>query len=403
MWDWFTTNGVWILAALAIGFILFIIFRRWVEKIVTRIMPAQFFEREEHGQRILARVVIATGGIIILFAIGTVVVATFGIDVMPLLTGIGSWLLQHGTRILLIIAIGYLMQWVARSLIPQIIERSIKIKPEKHPDKEEIVRRAQTLSRVFAQTVTALIIFIVFFMILSEVDIDIAPLLAGAGVVGLAIGFGAQNLIKDILNGIFILVEGQYDVGDVVKVAGIAGLVEDINLRRTVLRDLDGIVHNIPNGEITTSSNYTEEYSRVNFNIRVAYEEDIDRCIAVLNKVGQEIMTDDVFGKMILTAPKVLRVDNFADSGVEIKILGDVKPLKQWDVMGELRKRIKKAFDKEGIEIPWPHTHVKLFFGDDAERGLVCPACRRPNLQRSKFCANCGAALSAEEKPHVSD
>ena len=403
MWDWFTANGAWIALALVTGFVLFLVFRRWVEKIITKVIPTQIFDHQERGRRIVARVIVGLGGIIILLGIATVVVATFGINVMPMLAGIGSWLLQHGTRILLIIAIGYLMHWVARVSIPQIIERSIKTKPEKHPDRDEIIRRSQTLSRVFAQTVTALIIFIVFFMILSEVDIDIAPLLAGAGVVGLAIGFGAQNLIKDILNGIFILMEGQYDVGDVVKVAGIAGLVEDINLRRTVLRDLDGIVHNIPNGEITTSSNYTEDLSRVNLNIRVAYEEDVDRCIAVLNKVGEELSKDDLFGPMILTPPRVLRVDNFADSGVEIKILGDVKPLKQWDVMGELRRRVKNTFDKEGIEMPWPHTHVKLFFGDDAERGLVCPACRRPNLQRSKFCANCGTALSAEEKPHVSD
>lgn len=396
MWEWFVANGMWILLALAVGFILFLIFRRWVEKIMGKIVPAQFFDQQDPGRRIIGRVIISLGGLFIALGITAVVVATFGIDVIPVLRGVGNWLLQHGVRIVIIIGIGYLMHWITKALVPQIMQRSIKVKPEKHPDKEEIARRAQTLSRVFAQTITALIIFIIIFMILSEVGIDIAPLLAGAGVVGLAIGFGAQSVIKDILNGIFILMEDQYDVGDVVKVAGIAGLVEDINLRRTILRDLDGIVHSIPNGEITTSSNYTEEYSRVNLNIRVAYEEDIDHCIQVINKVGEELMKDDVFGPMILTPPRVLRVDEFAESGLEVKILGDTKPLKQWDVMGELRKRIKKAFDKEGIEIPWPHTHVKVFFGDkQLNRDLICKACQNPNLQSSKFCSNCGAPLSS--------
>ncbi len=396
MWEWFVANGMWILLALAVGFILFLIFRRWVEKIMGKIVPAQFFDQQDPGRRIIGRVIISLGGLFIALGITAVVVATFGIDVIPVLRGVGNWLLQHGVRIVIIIGIGYLMHWITKALVPQIMQRSIKVKPEKHPDKEEIARRAQTLSRVFAQTITALIIFIIIFMILSEVGIDIAPLLAGAGVVGLAIGFGAQSVIKDILNGIFILMEDQYDVGDVVKVAGIAGLVEDINLRRTILRDLDGIVHSIPNGEITTSSNYTEEYSRVNLNIRVAYEEDIDHCIQVINKVGEELMKDDVFGPMILTPPRVLRVDEFAESGLEVKILGDTKPLKQWDVMGELRKRIKKAFDKEGIEIPWPHTHVKVFFGDkQLNRDLICKACQNPNLQSNKFCSNCGAPLSS--------
>lgn len=403
MWDFVVIHGTWILVALAAGFILFIIFRRWAEKLVSRLTPTQLFEQQEKGRRILARIVISLGGIVILIGIGMVTVATFGINVLPLLTGIGSWLLQHGTRIVIIIGIGYLMHWMGKVLVPQIIQRSIKIRPDKYPDKEEVIRRAQTLSRVFVQTVTALVIFVVFFMILSELDIDIAPLLAGAGVVGLAIGFGAQSLIKDILNGILILMEGQYDVGDVVKIADIAGLVENINLRRTILRDLDGIVHSIPNGEIKTASNYTEDYSRVNLNIRVAYEEDVDRCIEVINNVGKEIAKDDIFGPMILTPPQVLRIDEFTDSGVMLKILGNVKPLKQWDVMGELRRRIKRTFDKEGIEMPWPHAHVKLFFGDELEKGLICLACRHPYIKGSKFCANCGAALAPGEKPHVSD
>ena len=199
-------------------------------------------------------------------------------------------------------------------------------------------------------------------MILAEIGVNITPLLAGAGIAGVAFGFGAQSVVKDMLRGLFIIAQNQYNKGDVVRIAGITGLVEDVNMWRTVMRDLDGIVHTIPNGEVTTSSNYTKEWSRVNLNISVAYGEDLDHVIAVLNRVGAELAEDNTFGPMIIGTPRVLRVDNFGDSAIEIKILGETKPLKQWDVTGELRKRIKKAFDEEDIEIPWPH--IKLYYGD---------------------------------------
>lgn len=157
------------------------------------------------------------------------------------------------------------------------------------------------------------------------------------------------------------------------------------------MRDLDGAVHSIPNGEVTTSSNYTKDWSRVNLNISVAYGEDLDQVIEVINRVGNELTADEYFGPKIRSAPQVLRVDNFGDSGIEIKVLGEVKPLMQWEVTGELRKRIKKAFDEAGIEIPWPH--VKLYFGQTQAPGITCNACSWPNLAGSKFCANCGAKL----------
>ena len=225
----------------------------------------------------------------------------------------------------------------------------------------DIQKRVDTLSGVIVTSGQVLIIIVATFMILSELGINIAPVLAGVGVVGIAIGFGAQSLVKDIIAGIFIVAENQYRVGDVVKIADIGGLVEEINLRRTVLRDLDGIVHVVPNGEIRVASNLTKDWSRVNLNISVAYGEDLDRVIAVINRVGKELTEDPVWAPLILKAPQALRVDNLGDSGIEIKILGDTQPIKQWDVMGELRKRLKKAFDEEGIEIPWPHT--KVYFG----------------------------------------
>ena len=191
--------------------------------------------------------------------------------------------------------------------------------------------------------------------ILPELGVNIGALLAGAGLVGLAVGFGAQSLVKDVIAGMFILVENQYGKGDVVNLAGVGGVVEDVNLRRTVLRDLEGAVHTIPNGEITVASNLTRQWTRVNMNVSVAYGEDLDRVIAVINRVGEELAQDPDFGPLILGAPRVLRVDGFGDSGIEIKILGVTRPIQQWAVMGELRRRLKRAFDEEGIEIPFPH------------------------------------------------
>lgn len=275
-------------------------------------------------------------------------------------TPITDWLLQHGTRILVIVLIGIGLWFALKKLLPALLRRSIiKTKGE---SKEGIKRRTDTLTSVFMGIAKIFILTMVVFMILSEVDIDIAPILVGLGIAGIAVGFGAQYLIRDLIAGIFIILENQYRVGDVARIADVAGLVEEINLRRTVLRDLDGIVHHVPNGEIRVASNYTRHFSRVNLNVSVAYGTNLDHAINVLNRVGQELAADENWSPLIKSAPQVLRVDNLGDSGIDIKVLGDVKPLQQWAVTGELRKRIKKAFDDEGIEIPWPHT--KVYFGN---------------------------------------
>jgi len=203
---------------------------------------------------------------------------------------------------------------------------------------------------------------VTFFMVMAQIGINLAPLLVGFGVVGIAVGFGAQNLVRDIFAGIFVILENQYRVNDVVNIAGIGGLVEDINLRRTVLRDLDYRQHFIPNGEIRTATNYTKDKSRVNMNIGVAYKEDLDRVISVLNRVGLELSQDPEWGPMILDPIQVLRVDDFADSAIEIKVLGETLPIKQWDISGQYRLRVKKAFDELGIEIPFPHQ--TLYWGE---------------------------------------
>jgi len=297
--------------------------------------------------------------VMLMFAVFLAVLVTvqiIGIEA----TTVTGWMGEHGWRIVLIVILFMTAIIAIGELVPRLVARSIARRSGE--SEEEVGKRGYTLSRVLTNSGQALIILIATFTILSELDINIAPILAGAGVAGIAIGFGAQNIIRDILAGVFILMENQYHrVGDVVRIADVAGLVEDINLRRTVLRDLDGIVHVVPNGEIRVASNFTKDWSRVNLNVSVAYGEDLDRVISVINRVGKELAEDIKWAPLILTPPQVLRVDNLGDSGIEIKILGETKPIRQWDVMGELRRRLKKAFDEEGIEIPWPHT--KVYFG----------------------------------------
>ena len=272
-----------------------------------------------------------------------------------------GWLSQHGGRILLVVILSVALYYVLRHFVPIMIRRTVSHQM-RGQSKTSIKKRVKTLNSVLISTGATIIAIVAIFTILAEAGVNIAPALAGLGIAGVAIGFGAQSLVKDIFNGLLIMLENQYGVGDVVQVAGVTGLVEEVGLRRTVLRDLDGIVHSVPNSEIKVASNFTKEWSRVNMNISVGYGEDLNHVIEVINRVGEEITEDPYWSQFILKAPQVLRVDAFEDSGVAIKILGDTKPLCQWDVMGELRLRLKKAFDEADIEIPWPH--IKVYFGN---------------------------------------
>ena len=272
-----------------------------------------------------------------------------------------TWMIDHGIRILIIVAVGAVLWFALNKFLPPIVRRSVARTKYKE-SKEGIEKRTNTLLSIFKGAGRVFIVIIGIMMILSEVGVPVAPVLAGFGIVGIAIGFGAQYLIRDLIAGTFIILENQYRVGDVARVADIAGLVEEVTLRKTVLRDLDGIVHHVPNGEIRVASNFTRHFARVNLDVSVAYSTDLDHAISVINRVGKELAEDEKWRNVIKSPPQVLRVDNLGDSGIDIKILGDVKPMQQWAVMGELRLRLKKAFDAEGIEIPWPHT--KVYFGN---------------------------------------
>jgi small conductance mechanosensitive channel len=270
---------------------------------------------------------------------------------------IGSWLASDGLRILLILFMSWVVTRIARRVIPRLLS-SVMLGNASTADHDEILKRSETLSSVFVGAAVSLIYVLALFMVLSELSVPIGPVLGGFGIAGIAVGFGAQYLVRDLIAGVFILAENQYRTGDVVTIAGISGLVESINLRRTVLRDLDGQAHVIPNGEITVSTNKTKYWSRVNLDVGVAYKEDVDRVIAVLNEVGEEIAADPYFGLMLITPPQVLRLNSLDDSAVTFKMLGDCKPMKQWEIMGEMRRRIKIRLDAEGIEIPFPHQTI---------------------------------------------
>jgi small conductance mechanosensitive channel len=208
--------------------------------------------------------------------------------------------------------------------------------------------------------------------LLDEIGLPVGPLMGGAAVVGLAIAFGAQNLIKDFFTGFMILLEQQYMVNDVVKIGNIAGQVERISLRMTTLRDLEGRVHFMPHGNITAVTNMTHGWSRAVFDIDVAYKEDVDRVIEVLLDLGQQLRRDPEYGPLILDDPTMLGVDAFGDSAVTIKFYLKTRPLRQWPVKRELLRRIKNRFDELGIEIPFPHRtlyHHHSTSGEGRGRG----------------------------------
>ena len=269
----------------------------------------------------------------------------------------GNWFATDGLRIVLILFMSWVATRITRRVIPRLLS-SVMLGQASTADHHEVLKRSETLSSVFVGAAVAFIYVSALFMVLTALTVPIGPVLGGFGIAGIAVGFGAQYLVRDLIAGIFIIAENQYRTGDVVSIAGISGLVESINLRRTVLRDLDGQVHVIPNGEITVASNKTKYWSRVNLDVGVAYKEDVDRVIEVLNEIGEDIAADPYYGLMLITPPQVLRLNSLDDSAVTFKMLGDCKPMAQWEIMGEMRKRIKIRFDAEGIEIPFPHQTV---------------------------------------------
>jgi small conductance mechanosensitive channel len=272
---------------------------------------------------------------------------------------LAGWLLSRGLRIATIGLLAFTAIRVGALAIGRL-ERKLTASADRVP--ADHTKRARTLCVLARQALNTAVATVAVLMILREVGLDVTPILAGAGVIGLAVGFGAQTLVRDVISGVFLVLEDQIRVGDVAVIDGTGGMVESIRLRTTVLRDLSGVVHVFPNGSITRLSNMTRDFSYAVLDVGVAYKEDTDRVVAVLQAVGRELREDAEFAPDILEPLEVLGVDAFGDSQVTIKIRIKTLPLQQWRVGRELRRRIKKAFDAQSIEIPFPH--VSVYFGE---------------------------------------
>jgi len=398
VWEWFVANRIWIFIVSIAGFILAYFLRYHAARAMARVMPTKRWrERMRIAEPLVAWIMFGVAGTLLGIALAAVIASYYNVSLRPTLSVAGNWLLEHAIPIMIIAIPAYVSYRVIKAILPRMVGHFITIRGKGRQYKERVKKRSNTLGNVLTTTIGIIIATVAIFMVLSEIGINITPLLAGAGVAGLAIGFGAQSLIRDVLAGFFIIVEDQYDVGDVIKLNNnVAGGVEGLNLRRTMIRDLDGVLHMVPNGEIKMASNLTKKWSRAHLNISVAYKEDLDRVMAVLRKIWEEMAQDpDWEQHFISKTPWLLRVDDFGDSGITIKMVGETKPGRHWETMGELRLRIKRVFDKEGIEIPWPH--VKLYMGDkDADKGSACPKCSQPNPPGSKFCSHCGAKLKTK-------
>jgi small-conductance mechanosensitive channel len=263
-----------------------------------------------------------------------------------------TWLTTSGIKV-----VGILISLIILSQMSKWIVRWMeKFIPEKDPlQAAEARKRAHTLGNTLRHALLITISFVAILMILGELGIQLGPLLATAGIGALAVGFGAQSLVKDVISGFFIILENQYRIGDVIEVGGVSGLVESVSLRKTVLRDLEGKVHTIPNGEIKIVSNLSKEWSRSVLDVGISYREDVDQVIDLLSQIGMELEAEEPYKSSLLGPLQILGVEKFGESQLIIRMMIKTVPLKQWEVGRELRRRIKNRFDEKGIQIPLPH------------------------------------------------
>jgi len=283
---------------------------------------------------------------------------------MDILNQIVNWIVNEGPAIVILLIILFITLKVLyisiRRLNKLLINRATK---SESLDTQEASKRINTLMNIL-KGIGKILIWSIFLMILlKKFNIDIGPILAGAGILGLAVGFGAQELVRDIISGFFILLENQVRAGDVAIINGTGGLVEKIELRTITLRDFSGVVHVLQNGKINTISNMTKEWSAMVFDIGVAYKENVDDVIKVMQEVGEKMLTDPEYKEKIKEPLEIFGLDKFDDSAIVIKARLKTVPGDQWTLGREYRKRLKKAFDEKGIEIPFPHTTV--YWGEE--------------------------------------
>jgi small conductance mechanosensitive channel len=255
-----------------------------------------------------------------------------------------------GARAIVSLIVIFVALRIIERLIAPAVRATVSTQMAGEPQ-SEINKRVDTLEGVANRTLFVVAMVIALLTVLPDFGINIGALLAGAGIAGIAIGLGAQSLVRDVLGGLFILIENQYGRGDVVQLAGTAGVVEDVNLRRTLLRDQDGTVHSIPHSAITVSSNLTRVRSRVNMVVTIPHGQDLERVFDAVNRTGEELARDPAWSNDVTSAPRVLGIEDLRPGGIDVRILGETLPNRQWDVMRELRLRLKRAFDSAGIRL----------------------------------------------------
>ena len=279
------------------------------------------------------------------------------------------WATESGARILLLILLAFAANRFAASVIRNAEHEIAEGEDLRTSERRKRLHTVGATSRRFF---AILIWSAAILMVLRELDVDITPVLTGAGIVGLAVGFGAQTLVKDIIAGIFLIAEDQVRLGDVAEINGIGGAVEEINLRTIVLRDIEGVVHTIANGDIRTLSNKSKDYSYYVIDIAAGYDDDTDRIVEVVREAARELMQEPAYAAFILEPLEVLGVDAFKASEVTLRFRIKTLPLKQWEVGRELRRRIKRAFDAQGIQMPGPQMNLTIK-RPSARRGFSDP------------------------------
>ncbi|MDH4261680.1 MAG: mechanosensitive ion channel family protein [Spirochaetia bacterium] len=271
-------------------------------------------------------------------------------------------IIKTGFRIFFILVLSWFLAKILKRFLYRLEKQLTKRSESSGETPSESEKRIETIVRLVRQGAMLTMYLIVFLILLKEIGVDVGPIVASAGIVGVALGFGSQNLVRDIISGFFIILENQIRVGDVATINGTGGLVENINFRTIVLRDLRGVVHIFPNGTITTMSNSTYEWSAHVFEIGVAYKENIDNVIKLMNKTGEKLFHDKEFGQYMLEVPEIFGLDKFDDSAVVIKGRIKTMPSRQWEIGREYLRRIKITFDENQVEIPFPHRTI--FFGE---------------------------------------
>lgn len=281
-----------------------------------------------------------------------------------LLKDLQGWIINELPGLIIIIIVLFVLSRFFAFSLKRMKQSLIrKAKKSDKRDVSEVEKRINTLVGILSGGIKIILWSVLFMIVLKKFGVDIGPLLASAGIIGVAIGFGSQELVRDFISGFFILLENQVRTGDVAVINGTGGLVEKIELRTMTLRDFSGVVHIFQNGKINTLSNMTKEWSAIVFDIGVAYKEDVETVMEVMREVGDQIQKDETFGKNILEPIEIFGLDKFGDSALVIKARIKTRPIEQWNIGREYRKRLKKAFDQRNIEIPFPHTTV--YWGEE--------------------------------------